>query len=221
MNIVIQLNQEVNLSDRSIMYIITIGGNIGCGKTTLLSQLMKDAPDRVFPEPIDKWGSWLDMFYVNPEKCAFPFQMKVLLEFMYFKDTHDDKVVITERSPLDALYVFGKTLFESKQMTHTEYNLFKEYVDAIGWKPHVYIYLRTDAEVCVQRIQDRSRACETGIDPLYVQKIQTAYNQWMNGTTGLHTTHNTIVHVIDANQDKQSILKDVKALLSQYNFYDK
>jgi deoxyadenosine/deoxycytidine kinase len=199
------------------MFKITIGGNIGCGKTTIIDHLAKNSktPDVVFPEPIEKWGSWLDMFYVDPSKHAFPFQMKVLIDFMYFTNQHDDKTVVTERSPLDSLYIFCKTLLDVKHMSYMEYNLFKEYVDHIGWKPNVYIYLKTSSAVCVQRIRDRARNCETGIDPEYIEKIQYAYD---NIVPVLESVYGIKVHVVDANRDKESVLEDVKRLLAQYDF---
>ena len=64
------------------MRVITIGGNIGCGKTTVLSNLSKEWT--VFKEPLEKWGSWLDLFYTNPQRYAFSFQMKILHDFLYF-----------------------------------------------------------------------------------------------------------------------------------------
>lgn len=199
------------------MFIISIGGNIGCGKTTILEKLRALAPDVVFEEPIDKWGAWLEKFYENPTKSAFPFQMKVLLDFLYFDKTHADKVVVTERSPLDSLYVFGKTLCDANHISEMEYNLFEEYVQKIGWKPDVYIYLQADPDVCLDRIQTRARACEKDMDPSYIHKIHYAHEEMsmslklkFNGTT---------VDIINANQNPEKVWEEVQTLLkTKYDF---
>ena len=87
--------------------IITISGNIGCGKTTIIDELNNifntNESYKIFKEPIDSWGSWLDLFYTNPDKYSFPFQMKVLIDFLYLDNISDNDIVITERSPLDSL----------------------------------------------------------------------------------------------------------------------
>ena len=178
------------------MRVITIGGNIGCGKTTVLSNLSKEWT--VFKEPLEKWGSWLDLFYTNPQRYAFSFQMKILHDFLYFTPAQkrSDDLLITERSPLDSLYVFCKTLKDSKTITHMEYNLFKEYVDTIGWKPDTFVYLRTDPETCIQRMRERARECETGVDDKYIRQIHDAYENFVNV---LQADPDITVHVIDAN----------------------
>ena len=185
--------------------IITIGGNIGCGKSTLLSLLSSEY--KTYKEPIDKWGSWLDLFYTNPERYAFSFQMKILHDFMYLppSTTTDSTVVVTERSPLDSLYVFCKSLKDSKTITHMEYNLFKEYVDTIGWKPDTFVYLRTTPEVCIQRMRERSRECETGVDFEYIRKIHDAYERFVD-----MLKQDITVLEIDASQCVDDVYRIVK-----------
>lgn len=189
------------------MRVITIGGNIGCGKTTVLSNLSKEWT--VFKEPLEKWGSWLDLFYTNPERFAFSFQMKILHDFLYFTPAQkqSDDLLITERSPLDSLYVFCKTLKDSKTITHMEYNLFKEYVDTIGWKPDTFVYLRTDPETCMQRMRERARECETGVDDKYIRQIHDAYEKFVNV---LQADPDITVHVIDANVSADQVYATIK-----------
>lgn len=178
------------------MRIITIGGNIGCGKSTLLTRLSNEY--ETYKEPIEKWGSWLDLFYTNPERYAFSFQMKILHDFMYFPlhGECDQKVVVTERSPLDSLYVFCKSMKDSKTITHMEYNLFKDYVDTIGWKPSTFVYLKTTPSVCLQRMRERARDCETGVDLEYIEKIHNAYESFV---ATLKQDPTVLVYEIDAN----------------------
>ena len=189
--------------------IVTIGGNIGCGKSTVIQQLKNNYPSfLVYQEPIENWGSWLDLFYTDPNKHAFGFQMKVFLEFMYpIKD--NDKIVITERSPYDSLYIFSKTLKDNGTMSYMEYNLFYEYLQKFGWKPDVYIYMRIDPELCFKRIKERSRGCECGITLKYLQQLHNAHEAYIKLLKDLSTE----VHEIDAVNDKEQVYTDIENML--------
>ena len=186
------------------MRIVTIGGNIGCGKSTLLTRLSNSY--KTYKEPIEKWGSWLDLFYTNPERYAFSFQMKILHDFLYFQSDSEHNVVITERSPLDSLYVFCKSLKDSKILTHMEYNLFKDYVDTIGWKPNTFVYLKTTPYVCNGRMRDRARECETGVDLEYIKKIHDAYETFVET---LIQDPAVTVYEIDANRCTEDVYNEV------------
>lgn len=189
------------------MHIVTIGGNIGCGKTTVLLKLMSQGKT-VFTEPLEKWGSWLDIFYTNPERYGFSFQMKILHDFLYFtqEQKESNQTMITERSPMDSLHVFCKSLRDTKTITHMEYNLFNDYVNKIGWKPNTFVYLRTCPDTCIQRMHKRSRECETGVDDQYIQQIHEAYENYVNR---LKNDPDVTVHVIDANMSAEQVYSDV------------
>lgn len=194
-------------------FVTTISGNIGCGKTTIVERLFKEFNEqfKFYKEPLDSWGSWLDLFYTNPNKYAFPFQMKVLIDFLYFDKTVDQgDNIITERCPLDSLYVFTKTLKNENKISYMEYNLYAEYVHKIGWKPKHIIYIKTDAKNCINRINHRMRDCESGIDSNYVYNLETFYNEWIDN----HIDDEIRIHVVDGNQCQESVYNDVKKTLA-------
>lgn len=197
--------------------IITISGNIGCGKTTIIDELNNifntNESYKIFKEPIDSWGSWLDLFYTNPDKYSFPFQMKVLIDFLYLDNISDNDIVITERSPLDSLHVFTKTLKNDDKITYLEYNLYQEYVHKIGWKPKHIIYIQTNPNNCIQRIKKRMRGCESGIDENYIHSIHDIYEKWIHSIKD-NNDDNIKIHMINGNQDKELVLSDVKKTIS-------
>jgi deoxyadenosine/deoxycytidine kinase len=190
-------------------FIITIGGNIGCGKSTVIEELndLLGGSCTVVPEPIHEWGSWIDLFYTNQSKYALGFQMKILHSFLRCLRGADlSKPIITERSPTDSLEVFSKVLYDDKIMNHLEYNLYKEYVEDVGWKPNVYIYLQTTPDVCIQRIHQRARGCESGMDEEYIKKLGDAYNK-MHVKCGM-------IHIVNANQSKEKVSQEVYQIIS-------
>lgn len=200
--------------------ITTISGNIGCGKTTIVERLLEECNGKFkfYKEPLDSWGSWLDLFYTNPNKYAFPFQMKVLIDFLYFDEkTVENNNIITERCPLDSLYVFTKTLKNENKISYMEYNLYAEYVHKIGWKPKHIIYIKTDAKNCINRINCRMRDCESGIDSDYIHNLETFYNEWINNNTDDEIN----IHIVDGNQCQESVYNQVKKVLATiYNYTD-
>lgn len=187
--------------------IITIGGNIGCGKSTVLERL-KQHNYSVFNEPIEKWGSWLDLFYSDKPRYSFPFQMKILIDFLYFEKNTADRLLITERSPQDSLHVFSKALVDSKDLSYMEFNLLKEYVDKFGWIPDIYIYLRTSPEVCQERMNSRNRDCESGVALDYLREIHAKYESF---STKLPT-----VYIVDATQNPDQVFADVTHCIEKY-----
>ena len=119
--------------NNSIPKIITIEGNIGSGKSTLVSKLeeiFKNNTDYYFlQEPVSIWNTIkdengvtiLEKFYNETEKYAFQFQMmayisrlSILREAIKNKKA---KYIITERSIYTDSNVFAKMLYDDKKIT--------------------------------------------------------------------------------------------------------
>lgn len=192
-------------------FIITLGGNVGCGKSTVIESLKNEFEGDqcvVSSEPIGEWGSWLDLFYTDPVKYAFGFQMKILHSFMKLYTSH--KTMITERSPLDSLEVFAKTLYNDKLLNHLEYNLYKSYIADIAWTPSIYIYIRTEPDTCIKRINKRARGCETGLDEKYIHRLHSAYEDIQT------TISDESFFVVDGNQTKDIIYQSISDIIKKY-----
>jgi deoxyadenosine/deoxycytidine kinase len=129
-------------------YIVSIEGNIGAGKTTLIEELktrLCSSNDIVFLcEPVDVWESVTDTtgqnilmkFYENPQKYAFPLQMMALTTRMKsLQDAICDakkqgaKVILCERT-IDADYnIFAKMLHADNTMEDIEFQIYKKIFD--------------------------------------------------------------------------------------------
>lgn len=202
------LECKANVNMMRNVIVCTVGGNIGCGKSTILKKLADGTVNletplvRVFMEPLDKWGDWLRLFYKDAHKHAFGFQMKVLVEFAYRFSAGEDGGVrniinVTERCPMDSLYVFAHALQNSGYMNANEYELFEQCVCTFGWKPTHYVYVRTTPEEAYRRLQKRNRGCESGIELQYLRDVHDAYEKYVYET--LPVKYPDIrVHVIEA-----------------------
>ena len=122
--------------------LISIEGNIGAGKSTIidnLKQYMKGNTDVIFlKEPVDIWESIqeketgdniLQKFYNNPTQYAFSFQVMAYITRLStirtaIRENPDCKVIICERS-LDAdKNIFAKMLYEDKKIEDINYQIY-------------------------------------------------------------------------------------------------
>ena len=150
-----------------------IEGNIGSGKSESLVAIARAFPTTTcLPEPIDEWSELLDLYYASPAEWAFPFSLKVLASFRRAA-AHDRCIV--ERSPLASRHVFSQLLYNEGVLNCHEWELFKEYHDALSWKPDVIFFIDTPAELCKERIERRGRECEKAIELAYLKRVEFQY----------------------------------------------
>jgi deoxyadenosine/deoxycytidine kinase len=135
--------------------------------------------------------------------------MKILYDFLDF----GNESFVSERSPLDSLYVFAKGLVRSDIMSYMEYNLLSDFVHRIGWVPDVYIYLRATPEMCFERIQKRSRECENGVSMDYIRTIHMEYERL---ATEILKDMNVVVHIIDASKSPDEVKTAVENIIYTY-----
>ena len=178
---------------------ISIVGNIGCGKSTILHRLSDRF--KVVPEPVAEWGEWLNMFYDDPKRWATAFNMKALMSFRKWKACDAD--TIFERSPACCRYVFVDIQCAQGYMTPMEKALYEELYDSIGWQPERTIYIRTDPTQCLKRVNGRGRMCESGITLEYLNEVHQRYE-------GLAVADGARIS-IDGDRDVEMVFQDVLA----------
>ncbi|CCV02351.1 Thymidine kinase [Invertebrate iridescent virus 30] len=187
-----------------MVYIITIDGAIGAGKSSLISQLKDDFT--CFQEPVEEW-SLLQNFYENMPEFAAPFQYQVLFSFhkLYstFKNVQDK--VILERCPWSSKNIFTQLLVESGHISQEEYQLYCNFYNKIAFTTNLYVYLKVDTDVAYRRILNRDRAAERSLTFEYLEILNNKYND------SLKTLEN--VKIIDANKPLNEIKYEVIDLL--------
>jgi deoxyadenosine/deoxycytidine kinase len=174
--------------------IISIEGNIGTGKSTLLDNLKKvlDKNIIVIKEPVDQWlqimdkdDSILNKFYQDPYKYSFSFQILVLktmkdLLLNTMNENPECTLIICERSIMSSYQVFTKMLYDDSYMNEIEYKIYKDLYDEwchIGL-PDKIIYLDNSAEICFDRIEKRNRLGENQISLEYLKKCEKYHELW-------------------------------------------
>ncbi len=199
--------------------IISIEGNIGSGKSTLVNYLKdhfkKSGQKIVFVgEPIDIWETITDddeaktpilvKYYQDIKKYAFPFQMMAFITRIHLLretiEENPDAVIICERSLYSDSQIFAKMLHSSKQIGEIEYKIYKMLFDEFirDYPVDTFIYLRADPEKCYERVAKRSREGEDLISLEYLTQCHEYHEEWL-GTAAATTTTNIVY--LNGNED--------------------
>lgn len=179
------------------MKIISIEGNIGSGKTTLFSVLKNKLDPNIYifiNEPVDIWLSIkdkqgeniLEKFYKDQYKYSFSFQMMAYISRLHIiKKTikeNPNKIIIIERSCLTDKNVFAKMLYNDDKIEEICYKIylmwFDEFLEDIAINK--FIYLNTQASICFDRIQKRSRGGENNIQSEYLDRCHNYHIDWLS-----------------------------------------
>jgi len=160
------------------MPIITIDGNIGAGKSTILNYLHSNHNIYVDLEPIDKWKTFLDNIYTN-KKNYFNFQVRVWLDRSWIQEKDINTNIIMERSPFFIRNTFNKYMYDNSLITIQENNIINELYDKtdIIWKSNYFIYIRSNPKNCMERILKRGRENEKEITIEYLNEIHNLHEE--------------------------------------------
>ena len=180
--------------------IISIEGNIGTGKSTLIEKVQEYFEKKhlgsnikfgFIPEPVNVWSSVtdkegvtiLEKYYENQHKYAFPFQMMAYISRLsIMRDTIKQgyDIIFIERSMFTDCNVFAKMLYDDKKIEEIEYNIYmKWFNEFVGDFPKLWhIYIQADPAVSSNRVIKRSRVGEN-IPLSYLEKCHEYHEEWL------------------------------------------
>lgn len=201
--------------------IVSIEGNIGSGKSTilkLLKEYFNENKNIIFlQEPVDEWEKIKDKnnvtilakFYENQEKYSFAFQMMAYISRLsLLKKTiekNPDAIIITERCLNTDRYVFAKMLYDNGKLEDVEYqiylNWFEHFLDI--QKIQKVVYLKTEPHICYFRINKRNRTGESNISLDYLEQCHRYHEDMINDTIYTKIIINSNVDT-DENQEVQN-----------------
>ena len=206
--------------------IVTIDGNIGCGKSTIVSYLKlhfanycgsksNDCKICFLQEPVSIWETICDEhgksiithFYENNERYSFVFQVmaytsRLSLLKEALKENYD--VIISERSIYTDKFVFAKSLYDAKKMSLIEYIIYLKMFDEFSTIINKFkmVYIRTSPEICDLRVKRRGRLGET-IPLEYLQDCHHYHDVWLNNPTKIEQGE---ILVINGNEETNTSL---------------
>lgn len=161
--------------------IFFIEGNIGIGKSSALNVVKQLKPMwEVEDEPLANWAhvdgdNILQLFYTDPKKHAFRFQLHVLDTFAAQLEQlrHVDTVHLIGRSPLSTTAVFTRAAYEQDSLTPQQYNYLTDKCHDMEQRlpKGVHIYLRGSPELAYERMAIRRRKEEEGVSVGYLRLL--------------------------------------------------
>lgn len=183
--------------------LVTLDGNPGAGKSTLIEELCKtdfgEGTKKVVfvQEPVNQWSKYktndgelslFDKYYNEQKRYGFAFQVMVLhTRFEALEKAirqADGGIVFTERDMVSDAEVFAKMLYDLGKIEDVEYKL---YLDIYAsYKQRLYslcdlkwkrVLLKTSPDVCLARMRKRARREESTVTLDYLKSVDEAHQE--------------------------------------------
>lgn len=166
---------------------VAVAGNIGVGKSTLVSLLCKKLNWKPFYEPVAE-NPYLADFYRDMQTWAFHSQVFFLSHRLkiHHQIAQSPDSVIQDRSVYEDAEIFARNLFLQQQMAPRDYQTYRELYETMTQflpPPDLVIYLRASVETLCARIARRGRDYEREIQAAYLAGLNTLYEEWIEGFT--------------------------------------
>ena len=162
---------------------VAVAGNIGVGKSTLVSMLCSRLGWQPFFEPVGE-NPYLADFYRDMRLWSFHSQIFFLTRRLH---THRELLdhptsAIQDRCVYEDAEVFAQNLFLQGLMDERDYSSYRELYRVLSEflpPPDLVVYLRASVETLQQRISHRGRDYERTITPEYLGQLNRLYEDWI------------------------------------------
>ena len=162
---------------------ITVAGNIGAGKSSLVEKLSQQLKWQPFYEPVAN-NPYLADFYRDMPAWGFHSQVYFLTHRLrvYHDLVECPSSVILDRSLYEDAEIFARNLYLNGNMERRDYETYEDLYKSLLCflpTPDLVIYLRASVDTLKQRIHQRGREYERSIDPGYLSQLNQAYEEWI------------------------------------------
>ncbi|HSV56353.1 MAG TPA: deoxynucleoside kinase [Magnetospirillaceae bacterium] len=164
---------------------LVLAGNIGAGKSTLVSLLAQRLGFRPYYEPVAE-NPYLADFYSDMGRWALHSQLFFLTHRV---KTHralmdDLRSVVQDRSIYEDAEVFARNLREQGALSGRDWSTYLELYGTLADllpPPDLVIYLRASVPTLRRRISKRGRDFEASIPEAYLAGLNRLYEEWIEG----------------------------------------
>jgi len=162
---------------------VAVAGNIGVGKSTLVTMLCQRLNWQPFYEPQDE-NPYLADFYQDMRAWAFHSQIFFLTRRLRLHRQLLDHPgsAIQDRSVYEDAEVFAANLYRQGQISDRDYGSYRDLYQVLADflpPPDLVVYLRASVPVLIERIQSRGRAYERQITADYLDALNQLYEEWI------------------------------------------
>lgn len=164
---------------------VAIAGNIGAGKSALTQVLADYFGWEPYYERVDD-NPYLSDFYADMRRWSFNLQVF----FLSSRFRHQKAIeaapgpVVQDRSIYEDVEIFARNLREMGLMDTRDYENYRAlFAIMAGYlrPPDLLVYLRASVPTLVRQIQARGRDFEAGIRIDYLERLNTLYEDWVEG----------------------------------------
>lgn len=161
---------------------IAVAGNIGVGKTSLVTFLHQTWGLKPVFEPFAD-NPYLDDFYGDMSRWAFHSQMWFLAhKFRLHRDLENTPgTLVQDRTIYEDAEIFAENLYRTGMMSPAEYATYRAMYDGITRTlrpPDLMIYLRASVRTVRRRIRLRGRPEEQALPLDYIKRLHNLYEGW-------------------------------------------
>jgi len=166
---------------------ITVAGNIGVGKSTLVDMICRRLGFQPFFEPVTE-NPYLADFYANMNAWSFHSQIFFLTHRIRLHQqlTLTQGSVIQDRSIYEDAEIFARNLFLQGRMDERDYQTYHALYETMTdflLAPDLVIYLRASVPTLLARIKYRDRSYEQTMPEGYLEQLNTLYESWIEHFT--------------------------------------
>lgn len=166
---------------------IVVAGNIGVGKSTLVTMLCQKLGWQPFYEP-ETENPYLADFYQDMSRWSFQSQVFFLARRLHIHHQilHHTGSVIQDRSIYEDAEVFARNLNLQGNLSDRDYATYRSLYQTLAEflpPPDLVIYLRASVDTLLKRIALRNRDYEKSISPDYLDRVNRLYNEWITAFT--------------------------------------
>ena len=209
--------------------IVSIEGNIGVGKSTVIDRLQELFKDNkrvaVLKEPVSEWEEhgFLQAMYegaVDPASFQHMVLMSLAGDLLHKLHERDHVLIITERSAKGNFHTFGKANLEEGTVGQKMYKFTYDRVLS-GFMPtmkQTFVYLKASAKTAKERMRARGREAEKDVDDGYLIKLGDLHDEWLANEGDV-----TTVYVDNMNKDEvfQQVKMHMGIALNNYISHEK
>jgi deoxyadenosine/deoxycytidine kinase len=200
-------------------------GNIGAGKSTVISHIESIYPSnlvQIHREPVENWMNikgfdLLKALYTESNRWTFAFEMTALLSRIknHLNAVNNHHIHVYERSILSCFHVFIRHDLEEKYLNDAEYRILQDHFEyglqkTMDLSKTVILYFDVSPKECFERIKKRSRESESSIDLKRLEQLKYHYDEF------IHHFKLCPIQIIDASKSIEETCQQADSILTQF-----
>ncbi|CAG9768511.1 unnamed protein product [Ceutorhynchus assimilis] len=211
---------------------VSIEGNIGAGKSTLIKHFQGMEGIETYAEPIDWWRNvdghnLLELMYNDIHQWLRVFQSYVQFTRLSVQtmlpQSSSTSVQMFERSIQNNRFCFMEQAHDNGYLHAADYAVLDQWYRWIRANVDIsldlIVYLRSSPEVVYERVKSRGRPEESGLSFEYLKQLHDSHEKWLMTDD---QRFNTIpVLVLDADRTLEEIVQQYRANETKILGHDK